>query len=115
MGKLRLDHVCLVVDDIDAATEFFLYLGFDRVGEALAEGEVVDRINGLEGVRAQIVMVRAPDGSGKLELVKYLSPRDTEGPQALAANRLGFRHIAIEVDDLNSIVDGLRDKGFDAV
>jgi catechol 2,3-dioxygenase-like lactoylglutathione lyase family enzyme len=116
MGTLRLDHVCVVVDDIDAATEVFLYLGFDRVGEALAEGEVVDRINGLEGVRAQIVMVQAPDRSGKLELVKYLSPADTEGgARPLPANRLGFRHIAIEVDDLDSIVDGLREKGFDTV
>lgn len=60
-------------------------------------------------------MVRTPDGSGKLELVKYHAPADTEGAHPLPANRLGFRHIAIEVNDLRTIVDGLRDKGFDTV
>jgi catechol 2,3-dioxygenase-like lactoylglutathione lyase family enzyme len=59
--------------------------------------------------------VRTPDGSGKLEIVKYHSPADDEGAHPLPANRLGFRHIAIQVDDLNTIVAGLRDKGFDTV
>jgi catechol 2,3-dioxygenase-like lactoylglutathione lyase family enzyme len=60
-------------------------------------------------------MVRTPDGTGKLELVKYHAPADTEGAQPLPANRLGFRHICIEVNDLNAIVDGLRDRGFGTV
>jgi catechol 2,3-dioxygenase-like lactoylglutathione lyase family enzyme len=75
----------------------------------------VDKINGLEGVRAEIVMVRAPDHSGKVELVRYLSPPDTEGAQPAAANRLGLRHICIEVTGLDKILDGLRAKGFDTV
>ena len=60
-------------------------------------------------------MVRAPDGSGKLELVKYHAPANNEGAHPLPANRLGFRHIAIEVTDLNTTVAGLRDNGFDTV
>jgi catechol 2,3-dioxygenase-like lactoylglutathione lyase family enzyme len=112
---VRLDHVGVVVDDIDAVAAFFLDLGFEREGGALVEGESVDEINGLDGVRAEVVMVRAPDGSGKLELVKYHAPADDEGADPLPANRLGFRHIAIEVDDLNTIVDRLRDKDFDTV
>lgn len=115
MGMLRLDHVGVVVDDLDAVAAFFLDLGFEREGGALVEGEWVDKINGLNGVRAEVVMVRAPDGSGKLELVKYHAPADSEGAHALPANRLGFRHIAIEIDDLNTIVDELRDNDFDTV
>ena len=76
MGMLRLDHVGVVVDDLDAVAVFFLDLGFEREGGALVEGEWVDKINGLDGVRAEVVMVRAPDGSGKLELVKYHAPAD---------------------------------------
>lgn len=60
-------------------------------------------------------MVRTPDGSGKLELIKFRAPADNEEAYPLPAIRLGFRHIAIAVDDLNTIVDGLRDKGFDTV
>jgi catechol 2,3-dioxygenase-like lactoylglutathione lyase family enzyme len=112
---LHFNHVGVVVDDLDAVAAFFVGLGFEREGGTLVEGEVVDRINGLDGVRADIVMVRTPDRSGKLELVKYHAPVDDNGVHPLPPNRLGFRHIAIEVDDLNVIVDGLRDQGFDTV
>ena len=60
-------------------------------------------------------MVRTPDGTGKLELVKYHTPADTNGVRPLPPNRLGFRHICIEVEDLSGIVDGFRDKGLDTV
>jgi bleomycin resistance family protein len=64
---LRFDHVCVVFDDLDAAVAFFVDLGFEREGGTVVEGEVVDKINGLDGVRAELVMVRTPDGSGRLE------------------------------------------------
>lgn len=115
MSMLRLDHVGVVVHDLDSVADFFLDLGFERQGDAVVEGEVVDGINGLEGVRAEVVMVRTPDGSGQLELVKYHSPVAEEGPRSSPANRPGFRHIALEVQDLHAIVDGLRAKGFDTV
>ena len=94
---------------------YLFALGFECEGRGLVEGDAVDKINGLDGVRAELVMVQTPYGSGKLEIVKYHAPADNEGAHPLPANRLGFRHIAIEVNDLNTIVDGLRDKGFDTV
>lgn len=121
---LRFDHVGVVVDDLDTVAAFFVDLGFEREGRMLVEGETVDKINGLEGVRAELMMVRTPDGSGTLELVKYHAPTDNTvdtgdtddtGRRPLPANRAGFRHIALEVNDLNTIVAGLRDKGFDTV
>ena len=118
---LRFDHVGVVVDDLDTVAAFFSDLGFEREGRMLVEGETVDKINGLEGVRAELMMVRTPDGSGALELVKYHAPTDNTvdtddtGRRPLPANRLGFRHIAIEVNDLITIVAGLRDKGLDTV
>ena len=68
MGMLRFDHVGVVVDYLDAATAFFVGLGFEREGGTTVEGEAVDKINGLVGVRAEVMMVRTPDGTGKLEL-----------------------------------------------
>src|ERR671917_283061 len=113
MSMLRFDHVGVVVDDLDAATAFFVGLGFEREGGTTVEGEAVDKIKGLAGVRAEGMMVRTPDGTGKLELVRYHAPADDEGLQPWPANRPGFRHICIEVEDLNAIVDRLRDDGFD--
>jgi catechol 2,3-dioxygenase-like lactoylglutathione lyase family enzyme len=114
---LRFDHVGVVVEDLDAATAFFVALGFEREGDGgmRVDGEIVDKINGLDGVQADVTMVRTPDGTGRLELVKYHTPADTNGVQPLAANRLGFRHICVEVEDLNATVDALRAKGFDTV
>jgi catechol 2,3-dioxygenase-like lactoylglutathione lyase family enzyme len=113
---LRFDHVGVVVDDLDAAVAFFLALGFEREGGTVVEGETVDRINGLDGVRAELVMVRTPDGTGKLEIIKYHAPADTNGAgHPLPANRAGFRHICIEVEDLDGIVEGFRAEGFDTV
>jgi catechol 2,3-dioxygenase-like lactoylglutathione lyase family enzyme len=111
----RVDHLGVVVDDLDAVVEFFLFLGFEREAAWTAEGDWVGEIIGLDDVRADVVMLRAPDGSGKLELSKFHSPADNEGPQASPSNRLGFRHISIEVDDVDTLIDGLRDRGFDTV
>jgi catechol 2,3-dioxygenase-like lactoylglutathione lyase family enzyme len=126
LSVLHLDHIGVVVDDLDAVVAFFLALGFEReVGGGdgdgdgeLVEGEWVDKIVGLDGVRAEIVFVRTPDGSGSLELVKYHAPADTEGNEAVhpsPANRRGIRHISFEVNDLDTIVNGLRAKGYDTV
>ena len=111
----RFDHVGVIVEDLDAAAEFFLALGFEHGGRGEVEGEWVDKIVGLDGVKSEFVFVRTPDRSGSLELIKFHAPSDNEAPHFLPANRHGFRHIAIEVDDLNAIVDGLRDNGFDLV
>jgi catechol 2,3-dioxygenase-like lactoylglutathione lyase family enzyme len=66
----RLDHVSVVVDDVAAATAFFTALGMTLEGEMSIEGPWVDRVNGLEGVQVDIVMMRTADGHGRLELTK---------------------------------------------
>ena len=48
----RMDHVSVVVDDLEAAMAFFVELGMELEGEAPIEGPSVDRLNGLDGVRA---------------------------------------------------------------
>ena len=67
----RLDHVSVVVEDLAAATAFFTALGMTLEGEMPIEGPWVDRVNGIEGVQVDIVMMRTPDGHGRLELTKF--------------------------------------------
>jgi catechol 2,3-dioxygenase-like lactoylglutathione lyase family enzyme len=112
---LRFDHIGVVVEDLDAAVAFFADLGFELDGRGHVSGPAIDKINGLDGVRTEFAMVRTPDRTGKLELLKYHVPADTDGPHPLAANRFGFRHICLEVEDLAGMVDRLRHKGFDLV
>ena len=70
----RMEHVGIVVDDLAAATAFFVELGLKLQGEGPVAGGWVDRVVGLEGVRAEIAMVETPDGHGRLELTKFHAP-----------------------------------------
>src|SRR5205823_4170334 len=58
----RMDNVLIVVDDLEAAKAFFAELGMELEGEAPVEGRWVDRVVGLNDVRADITMMRTPDG-----------------------------------------------------
>jgi len=110
-----MDHVGVVVDDLGAATAFFVELGLKLQGEAPIEGRWVDRVVGLEGVRAEIAMLETPDGHGRLELTKFHAPSVRRGDHGAAANVLGIRHVAFAVDDIDAIVAGLRARGAELV
>jgi catechol 2,3-dioxygenase-like lactoylglutathione lyase family enzyme len=100
----RMEHVGIVVDDLAAATAFFVELGLELQGEASVEGGWVDRTIGLEGVRAQIAMMQTPDGSGRVELSKFHSPSSRRGDQHAPSNTLGIRHLSFSVDDIDDVL-----------
>jgi catechol 2,3-dioxygenase-like lactoylglutathione lyase family enzyme len=115
MTVQRLEHIGIVVDDLAAATAFFTALGLELEGEASAEGGLVDRINGLEGVQADVVMLRTPDDSSKLELAKYRSPAYEGNDGPAPPNAPGIRHILFVVDDIQASLAGLRAHGGELV
>src|SRR6202171_2590776 len=94
----RLDHVSVVVDDLAGAITFFTALGMTLEGQAPVEGPWVDRVNGLESVQVDIVMMRTPDGQGRLELTKFRNPKLVEIEPAIAPpNTLGLRSVMVTV------------------
>lgn len=111
----RMEHVGIVVEDLAAATAFFVELGLVLQGEGSVEGRWVDRIVGLEGVRADIAMMQTPDGTGRLELTKFHSPSIRGGNRHAPANTPGIRHIAFAVEDIDAVVAGLRGRGAELV
>src|SRR5947208_474348 len=111
----RMEHVGIVVDDLAAATEFFVELGLKLQGEGPVEGGWVDRVVGLEGVRAEIAMVETSDGHGRLELTKFHAPSGRGGDRHAPANTPGIRHVAFAVDDIDAVVAGLRARGAELV
>ena len=111
----RMDHVGIVVDDLVAATAFFVELGLELEGQATVEGRWVDRVNGLEGVRSDIVMMRTPDRHGRLELSKYHTPSGPGGDPRAPANALGIRHVTFAVEGIDEILDRLRAHGAELV
>jgi catechol 2,3-dioxygenase-like lactoylglutathione lyase family enzyme len=117
MSVLRLEHIGVVVDDLAAATAFFTALGLEVEGEATVEGDLVDRINGLEDVRADIVMLRTPEGDAQLELATYRSPSygSDDAPAPAPPNAPGLRHVLFVVDDIDESLAALRAQGGELV
>jgi len=111
----RLDHVGIVVKDLAAATAFFVELGLKLQGEGSVEGDWVDRVIGLEGVRSQIAMLETPDGHGHVELSQFQAPTSPGGDRHAPANALGIRHLSFAVDDIDAVIAGLRAHGAELV
>jgi catechol 2,3-dioxygenase-like lactoylglutathione lyase family enzyme len=111
----RLDHVGIVVDDLAAATAFFVDLGLELQAEWSVEGGWVDRVVGLEGVRAENAMLETRDGHGRLELSKFHAPSGPGGDRHAPANTPGIRHLSFAVDDIDAVVTSLRARGTELV
>ena len=116
MAIERMHHVGVIVDDLEAATEFFVRVGLQPDGSGSVEGDEVDRIVGLHGVRSDLVMMKTPDGHSRVELVKFNAPA-YEGHQAddAPSNEPGIRHLAFAVDDLDATLARVRAWGADLV
>lgn len=109
---LRMDHVGLIVEDLEAAIAFFEALGMRVEGRAAVGGEWAERVTGLPGMRTTIAMLATPDGSGRIEVGAF----DT--PAAVGADRprdephaIGYRSVMFEVEDLDQAVAGLAAHG----
>jgi catechol 2,3-dioxygenase-like lactoylglutathione lyase family enzyme len=111
----RMDHIGIVVDDLEAATAFFLELGMELVGKGPAEGRWVDRIVGLDDVRVEVAFMRTPDGHGQVELTKFHNPAATTAEPDAPPNTLGLRRVMFTVDDIEDVVARLRAHGAELV
>jgi catechol 2,3-dioxygenase-like lactoylglutathione lyase family enzyme len=116
MTLQRMDNVLIVVDDLEAAKAFFAELGMELEGETTVEGRSVDRVVGLDDVRADIAMMRTPDGHSRVELTRFHTPPAVRaGPESAPANALGIRRIMFTVDDVEDVVGRLRSHGAELV
>jgi catechol 2,3-dioxygenase-like lactoylglutathione lyase family enzyme len=116
MTLQRMDNVLIVVEDLEAATAFFAELGMEVEGQTAVEGPWVDSVVGLDGVRADITMLRTPDGHSRVELSRFHSPAAVRAePQDAPSNALGLRRLMFAVTDLDDVVARLRSHGGELV
>jgi catechol 2,3-dioxygenase-like lactoylglutathione lyase family enzyme len=112
---LRMDNVAIIVDDLKAAITFFAELGLELEGETTVEGQWVDRIIGLKGVRSDIAMMRTPDGHSRLELTKFQTPTAKSGEPNAPVNTLGIRRIMFAVEDIKDVLKRLQAHGAELI
>ena len=112
----RMDNVLIVVDDLKASIALFVELGMELEGKTQVEGVWVDRTVGLDSVRADIAMMRTPDGHGRVELTRFHTPPAVRAePEGAPANALGIRRIMFAVDDIEDVLARLRAHGAELV
>jgi catechol 2,3-dioxygenase-like lactoylglutathione lyase family enzyme len=112
MAIQRMDNVLIVVEDLEAAKAFFAELGMQLEGETQVEGAWVGQVVGLDDVRADIAMMRTPDGHGRVELTRFHRPLAVRAePENAPANALGIRRIMFAVEGIDDVVARLRSHG----
>jgi catechol 2,3-dioxygenase-like lactoylglutathione lyase family enzyme len=111
----RMDNVGIVVDDLDAAIEFFTELGLELEGRAPIEGDWADGVTGLRAMRVQIAMMRTPDRHSRLELSQFHSPAVVADHRRAPVNALGYLRVMFTVDDIDDTLARLRKRGAELV
>lgn len=97
----RMDNVGVVVEDLDAAIEFFTELGLTLEGRMPIEGEWAGRVTGVRGQRVEIAMMRTPDGHGRIELSRFDAPAIASDHRTAPVNSLGYLRVMFAVEDLD--------------
>jgi len=93
-----IDHINIVVADLDRSVKFYTeVLGFAKTKEAFLEGDWIERIVGLRGVRARVAYVVAPAGGAVAANSR--------------ANTVGLRHLALRVENMTAMTAWLRGAG----
>src|SRR3954462_8705569 len=111
MALKRMDNVGIVVDDLEATIDFFRELGLDLEGRATIEGEWAGRVTGLGDQRVEMAMMRTPDGHGRLELSRFLTPAPVADHRTAPVNALGYLRVMFAVDGLDETLESLRQRG----
>lgn len=107
----KLDHLNIVVSDLQKAKKFFLDLGFEETASARLSGKQLSTVTGLPDIEAEFIGLSLAGSSTNIELIQYFSPKGGRDPEMGKPNQFGFRHIAFEVEDIEKEVARLKSKG----
>jgi catechol 2,3-dioxygenase-like lactoylglutathione lyase family enzyme len=115
MTVKRMDNVGIVVEDLDAAVEFFTELGLELEGRATIEGEWAGRVTGLGLQHVEIAMMRTPDGHSRLEISRFLAPPVVADHRRAPVNALGYLRVMFTVEDIDDTLARLGNRGAELV
>lgn len=115
MTVKRMDNVGVVVENLDAAVEFFTELGLELEGRSNIAGEWAGRVTGLGDQNVEVAMMRTPDGNGRLELSRFIEPAVITDHRKAPVNALGYLRVMFAVEDLDDTLARLKKFGAELV
>jgi glyoxylase I family protein len=116
MNEFRIhiaDHTGITVSNLQRSLEFWRdVLGFEFSHTAHQTGEMAKQITGVEGAEIKLAVLKAPGGH-KIELLEYLAPPDRKRADVRPCD-LGHVHVALLVDDLETMLERIAASGWKA-
>jgi catechol 2,3-dioxygenase-like lactoylglutathione lyase family enzyme len=106
-----MDNVGIVVESLDETIAFFAELGLKLEGRATIEGEWAGRVTGLGNQHVEIAMMVTPDGHGRLEISRFLTPPIAADHRNAPVNALGYLRVMFTVDDIDETLVRLQKIG----
>ena len=111
MALQRMDNIGIVVESLETAIAFFVELGLELEGRMTIEGEWSGRVTGLRDQRVETAMMRMPDGHGRIELSRFLTPAVVADHRNAPVNALGYLRVMFAVDELDETLTRLQKHG----
>lgn len=111
----KFRHVAIIVKNLEKMVDFYTtILGFELKRTFEIESEDFRTGVGLTGAKAKEAQLVVPNSDVEIELFEFIHPKDEETDQSVP-NKLGYRHIALIVDDLISTFETLKNKGVEFI
>ncbi|MFN8519215.1 MAG: VOC family protein [Chloroflexota bacterium] len=107
MALKRMDNLGIVVEDLEVTIGFFRELGLELEGRATIEGDWAGRVTGLGDQRVEVATMRTPDGHGRLELSRFVTPAVVEDHRRAPVNAFGYLRVMFAVDGLDEMLERL--------
>ena len=109
---VRVDHIGITVQDLDAVTAFFQTLGFVLEARSVMEGEFLDTVVGMSDARTDVVWLTPPGGGSALEVATFIRPPTEPGTPDAGENVVGIRNLGFQVDDLDGLLERIAKDGY---
>lgn len=106
----RIDHLNIVVSDLHQASAFFRLLGFEEGLDADLDSGFLERVTGIAGAQGHFVTLHHPGSSVTIELLRFDHGSGAD-PALGRADRIGLRHLAFAVSDIEAVVARLTAEG----
>jgi len=104
----KIDHINIVVKNLDAAKKFFIKFGFVVQKEGILEGKWIDTLTRQKNVKAEYAALSLHDDETNLELLKFTNPENLSTHDNDVLNKTGFRHMAFAVENIEKVVEDLK-------